>query len=100
LNWLCKHGYIVINTVNMESARPRKTVMIEKPTVEDYMRWQRSFRQFEPIELTPEDKAWKVEWKEQQDHLAQQDSLPNPRTCASWIEPDLTFVMRVSILDQ
>lgn len=85
----------------MESARPCKTLMIEKPTVEDYMRWCRSSRlNLNPIELTPDDKAWKVAWKEQQDYLAQQDALPNPSTCASWIEPDLTFVMRVSILDQ
>jgi hypothetical protein len=84
----------------MESARPRKTLPTKKATVEDYMRWHRSLRQFNPIELTPEDKAWKVEWEEHLYNLDQRIKLPNPATCASWIEPDLTFVMRVSILDQ
>ena len=100
MNWLCKHGYIVINTVKMESARPRKTLQTISPTVEDYMRWFRSCRQFNPIDLTPEDKAWKVEWEEHVYNLGQRSKLPNPTTCASWIEPDLTFVMRLSILDQ
>jgi hypothetical protein len=84
----------------MTLVQPRKTLPINTPTVEDYMRWFRSVEHFNPIELTPEDKAWKVDWEKHTDYVFHQNKLPNPTTCASWIEPDLTFTLRVSLLDQ
>lgn len=76
----------------MSAARPRKMLPEHKtPTEIDYKRWERS-------DLSPDDIAWKTEWYAQTIEMARVNALANTSSSASWIEPDLTFVLRVSML--
>lgn len=90
------YGNYATRTRRDMSCNPRKTLPLEKPTVEDYERWM-----LPNAELTHEDRAWKVVWLAQTDQMFMiYKETPILSTCASWIEPDLTFMLRVSLLDQ
>lgn len=76
--------------------RPRKTLPIETPTVYDHARWRQP-----NTSLSPEDNAWKLAWLAHTGQMFRSLlETPNSSTCASWIEPDITFMLAVSLLDQ
>ena len=83
-------------------ARPRKTLHmgLTIPNEEDYIRWRESDRLVDPTTLLHYDMVWKTTWKACRDKTILSHLIPNPETSASWIDPDITFILRVSILDQ
>lgn len=90
------YGNYATRTRRDMSCNPRKTLPLEKPVTEDYVRWR-----LPNAALSPEDKAWKLAWLTHTEQLfISMREGPISSTSASWIEPDLTFMLRVSILDQ
>ena len=90
------YGNCVIIKNNMETGRPRKTLPIEVPTHGDHIRW------WNPnIILTPEDRAWKEAWEVHSRRLFQRFKItPISSTTSSWIDTDLTFILRLSEIYQ
>ena len=90
------YGNCVIIKNNMETVRPRKTLPIEVPTHGDHIRW------WNPnIILTPEDRAWREAWQVHSLISFQIfKNTPIYSTTSSWIDPDLTFALRLSEIDQ
>tara|TARA_B110000046_G_C12647447_1_gene255215 strand:+ start:233 stop:490 length:258 start_codon:yes stop_codon:yes gene_type:complete len=84
------------------SVRPRKTLPLElvTPNETDYERWWESERLVNPTTLSHDDMKWKIAWKTHRDNMIESRLIPNPTTSTSWIEPDITFMLRKSILDQ
>jgi hypothetical protein len=83
-------------------ALPRKTLHmgLTIPNEEDYARWWESERVVNPTTLSYEDILWKTTWESRRDNIIPSHLIPNPTTSASWIEPNITFILRLSIIDQ
>jgi len=80
----------------MTTVRPRKTLPIVVPMIDDHIRWHNP-----NINLTPQDRAWKKAWEVHSIASFQIfKNTPISSTTSSWIDPDLTFVIRLSEIYQ